>query len=264
MPSQQDLTRKKRPLHGMRKTGTNGVDMDSHCNNCGSQTDNKAPKCPNCGAIQDSFTYKSRIAASSLAIFGGIFGAHRFFLGQWWAIFYVLFFWTYIPLLVGIIEGIVFLSTSQKSWNKKYNQGISAGSEKGTVVIICVMIIPTVAILGILAAVAVPAYQDYTIRAKMAAVDGFSHSIKESVESYAAREREWPENTAAIAIDPNPSSPLLSNIEIVEGVIYINVTPETGSTGAIVYIPSSADSGITWSCKESTVPSKYLPRRCRP
>lgn len=238
--------------------------MESHCKSCGSEVDGDIPKCPNCGAIQDTFTYKSRIAAATLAIFGGIFGAHRFFLGQWWGIFYLLFFWTYIPWIVGLVEGIVFLATSQDNWNKKYNQGISAGTEKGTVVIVLAVILPAIAVMGIIAAIAIPAYQDYTIRAKLADAHILSDSVMEAVEVYAIREREWPESIDSVGINQHPESPHVSSIEIDQGVVYINISPESGSTGTIIYVPTSTESGITWSCKESTVPAKYLPPKCRP
>lgn len=237
--------------------------MESHCNICGTEIDGDAPKCSSCGAIQDTFTYKSRIAAATLALFAGIFGAHRFFLGQWWGIFYLLFFWTYIPWLVGLVEGIVFLATSQENWNNQYNQGISAGSEKGTVVIILAVIFPAIAMIGILAAVALPAYQDYTIRAKLSEADLLSNTAMQAVEDYAARENEWPVNIKVLSLGQHPESPYVSSIEIDSGVIYINVSPESGTTGAIIYVPSSTESGISWKCKESTVAQKYLPPKCR-
>ena len=237
--------------------------MQSHCKNCGAEIEGENPTCVSCGAIQDTFIYKSRIAAATLAMFGGFFGIHRFFLGQWWGIFYLLLFWTSIPGLIGFIEGLVFLSMSQENWNKKYNQGISVGTEKGGVVIVIALMFPAIAIIGILAAIALPAYQDYTIREKLSEAYVLSSPVKLAVEEYAITEERWPVDIDAIALNKTPDSPHISSIQIDRGVIYVNVSEESGATGAIIYVPTSSESGITWSCKESTVPQKYLSSECR-
>lgn len=237
--------------------------MDKHCSNCGVELEGEAPKCASCGTIQDTFVYKSRIAAAALAFFAGIFGGHRFFLGQWWGIFYLLFFWTYIPWVVGIIEGIVFLSTSQKNWNQKYNQGISAGSEKGTVVIVLACIFPAIAIVGILAAVALPAYQDYTIRAKLAESHVVAQSAMTVVEAYTYEHQKWPVSLDDLDVSHISGSDYVSSIEVDHGAVYIHIPQNLNISGSIVYVPTSSESGITWSCKESTVELKYLPQKCR-
>ncbi len=47
-------------------------------------------------------------------------GIHRFCLGPWWGLFYLLFVWTFIPSCVAFIEGIVFLCTRDAQWEAKY------------------------------------------------------------------------------------------------------------------------------------------------
>ena len=66
---------------------------------------------------------KSRIVAGVLAILLGAFGIHKFYIGKiGMGILYLLFFWTGIPGIVGIIEGILYLATttSDKEFTKKY------------------------------------------------------------------------------------------------------------------------------------------------
>ena len=60
------------------------------------------------------------MAAGLLALFVGGLGIHRFYLGQWWGLFYLLFFWTFIPAIIAFFEGIVFLCTSDEAWNLRY------------------------------------------------------------------------------------------------------------------------------------------------
>ena len=121
-----------------------------------------------------------------------------------------------------------------------------------------------VAIIGILAAVALPAYQDYTIRAKVSelilAASIFRTSIAEKYQ-----------------VDPSASATMGASLTINvvgkisggsvsdAGVIVINGSTSSTSTGAAVTItmtPITAAGGVlTWSC--IGVPGKYLPATCR-
>ncbi|MEP4889436.1 MAG: NINE protein [Aliiglaciecola sp.] len=233
--------------------------MDSRCKKCEVLNPIDFPKCLSCGEIQDTFQYKSRIAAATLALFGGMFGFHRFFLGQWWGLFYLLFFWTYIPWVVGIIEGIAFLCTPQEEWNEKYNQGVSAGKEKGTVVVIIAVLIPVICVLGILAAIAIPAYQGYVSKVMMAEAKMTANSVMTAVEDYALSEQQWPENMGELVISGELTSSQLDSIKVVNGAVYINLPPENGN---MVLIPEASDLGITWNCNQSTVEYKYYPNKC--
>jgi TM2 domain-containing membrane protein YozV len=66
-------------------------------------------------------TGKSRISAALFAILLGSFGAHKFYMGDTaLGIVYLLFFWTGIPGIVGIIEGIVYLTKSDQEFAVQY------------------------------------------------------------------------------------------------------------------------------------------------
>lgn len=67
------------------------------------------------------YKQKSKVLAGVLAIFFGTFGVHKFYTGHvGWGIVYLLFFWTYIPAMVGFVEGIIYLCTSNENFNMKY------------------------------------------------------------------------------------------------------------------------------------------------
>ncbi|WP_299768079.1 NINE protein [uncultured Pseudoteredinibacter sp.] len=234
--------------------------MDQYCSECGGALDEKKFRCTQCGLIQDSFSYKSRVAASVMAISFGMFGAHRFYLGQWWGIIYLLFFWTYIPAIIGWVEGIVFLSTNQKNWNKKYNHGLSAGSESGRALLVLFVFV-FIAIVGILAAVALPAYQDYTHRTKVTSALQVAKSTMPLVEDYAYENQRWP-NTEDLSLDP-VSDPLVGKLSVQEGAIVVTMSEKTNIEGYIAYVPTSDERGIEWSCKESTIAKRLLPAECR-
>ncbi|PKH11356.1 hypothetical protein CXF70_05040 [Planomicrobium sp. MB-3u-38] len=66
---------------------------------------------------------KNKLAAALLAIFLGDFGAHKFYLGKpGTGLIYLLFFWTGIPAVIGVIEGIIYLLSSEEDFQRKYSK----------------------------------------------------------------------------------------------------------------------------------------------
>lgn len=64
---------------------------------------------------------KSRAVAAASAFFLGGLGAHRFYLGNYLAgIVYLVFFWTLIPALAGMIEGIKFALMDDIEFHNRY------------------------------------------------------------------------------------------------------------------------------------------------
>jgi len=91
------------------------------CRGCGKEIHASARACPHCGAMQKIGSTKSKVAAGFLALFLGGLGIHRFYLGQWWGILYLLFCWTLIPAIVAVLEAIVFFCTDDDSWAAKHD-----------------------------------------------------------------------------------------------------------------------------------------------
>ena len=64
---------------------------------------------------------KSKLAAGLLGIFLGGIGIHKFYLGRvGMGVLYLLFCWTFIPGIVGFIEGIVYLASSDHNFQVKH------------------------------------------------------------------------------------------------------------------------------------------------
>lgn len=64
---------------------------------------------------------KSKTATTLFAFFLGAFGAHKFYLGAWgWGLLYLLFCWTYIPLLLAIIETVRYIVLKDDEFNERY------------------------------------------------------------------------------------------------------------------------------------------------
>ncbi|SFM46915.1 zinc-ribbon domain and TM2 domain-containing protein [Methanolobus profundi] len=104
-------------------------DNKKFCTKCGAIILKEAEVCPQCGVRQprsyadhSGKSRKDKTAAGLLAIFLGGLGAHKFYLNNSGAgLLYLCFFWTYIPALLGLVEGILFLTMSNEEFDRKYN-----------------------------------------------------------------------------------------------------------------------------------------------
>jgi TM2 domain-containing membrane protein YozV len=106
-----------------------GLD-EKYCSECGAIIKAKAEICPKCGVRQASPfgnlnsiapNGKSKLAAVLFAFFLGSFGFHKFYLGKTgMGVLYLLLCWTFIPSVLGIIEGILLLIMSDEDFVRKY------------------------------------------------------------------------------------------------------------------------------------------------
>ena len=108
-------------------TGPDGKEKgpnEKFCRECGAVINQRAEICPECGVRQPGYESEGgdeRIVAALLAILLGDFGAHKFYLGQTTqGILYLCFFWTLIPGIIGIIEGVIYLTKSDDEFRRQY------------------------------------------------------------------------------------------------------------------------------------------------
>jgi len=125
-----------------------------------------------------------------------------------------------------------------------------------------------VAIIGILAAIAIPAYQDYTKRAYVSEGLYMADSVKTSVSEYYASNGYWPSTNASAGLPATPSSiggQAVRAIQISYSHIIITFnTKVISGTQLIVSGTTAYIGGIRWSCKEGgTLIEKYRPSTCR-
>ena len=123
-----------------------------------------------------------------------------------------------------------------------------------------------VAIIGILAAVAIPAYQDYTVRAKVTEGLSLASAGKTAVGEYFASNGSLPADnaTAGLAASGSLRGNSVSSVAVTtSGVITVtfSASPIIGST--LILRPTAADGGIKWGCSGGDLLSKYRPSGCR-
>ena len=118
-----------------------------------------------------------------------------------------------------------------------------------------------VAIIGILAAIAIPAYQDYTIRSQITEGLNLASDLKAGVAEWYAQEGEWPadETSLGVANATDKSGKYVTQIAVADGTITItfggqanaNIDGETLSLKPLV----SANDAVVWVCGNAEDPS---------
>ncbi|EMT8505497.1 pilin, partial [Neisseria gonorrhoeae] len=143
-----------------------------------------------------------------------------------------------------------------------------------------------IAIVGILAAVALPAYQDYTARAQVSEAILLAEGQKSAVTEYYPNNGKWPENNGDAGVASPPSDikgKYVKQVEVKNGV----VTAEMASTGVNKEIQGKKlslwakreDGSVKWFCGQPVqrgdddavtadgtagkIETKHLPSTCR-
>lgn len=133
-----------------------------------------------------------------------------------------------------------------------------------------------IAIIGILAAIALPAYQDYTVRAKMSEPIAALSEAKTAYTEYYSANGFLPENQSKSGIATARYGEYVNlitvsdNSEFIVATVPGGIIPGTGTTAQTIALSgaSQVDGTIVWVCGKlagtgNYVPTKYLPSTCR-
>lgn len=122
-----------------------------------------------------------------------------------------------------------------------------------------------VAIIGILAGMAIPAYLLYSIRARVSEGLELTAPAKLAISEYTMVNNSLPDNPASIPyVSPAPTPNVTSVVIDNKAVITVTYTADAGG-GTITLAPTLHPNGdITWNCKGGTLSPSYRPSSCRP
>jgi type IV pilus assembly protein PilA len=140
-----------------------------------------------------------------------------------------------------------------------------------------------VAIIGILAAIALPAYQDYTIRSQASEGPTVAEGLKTAVAEYYATSGTWPADNKSLGFTDTVGGSYVADVSTLNGAVtitYGNKAHQTKLKGFFLTLRAAvnANGDIAWVCGTSTVPNgftvagadattvnpKYLPASCKP
>lgn len=121
-----------------------------------------------------------------------------------------------------------------------------------------------IAIIGILASIAIPSYQDYMVRARVIEGINLASSAKMAVSESAINKKTLPATQAVTGYTSPAATENVSSIVIgTNGIITITYKPVAGD-GTIILSPSlNATGDVTWSCTGGTLLAKYRPSNCK-
>ena len=131
-----------------------------------------------------------------------------------------------------------------------------------------------VAIIGILAAVALPAYQDYTARAKISEAILAGSSARTGVSEAFSQLGKMVDAAASMGVE-NQTSKYVGGVawaKTSDTVGTVTVTTTTGAglptdaEGKTIVLTATGDQTtgkVLWTCAKGTMPNKYLPGSCK-
>ena len=128
-----------------------------------------------------------------------------------------------------------------------------------------------IAIIGILAAIALPAYQDYTVRAKMSEPIAALSEAKLSYTEFYSSNGTVPNNNNQAGVKTDRTGKILETItitaggasEIITALVRDGIVPGTTAATIVLSGDTQPDGTIVWKCKPGNILPKYLPSTCR-
>lgn len=123
-----------------------------------------------------------------------------------------------------------------------------------------------VAMIGVLAAIAIPAYRDYTLRAEASQAFQVAGELQKAAQGYVEENRDYPDTLAEIGMAEAYDGGPVSSVELVEEGYELTLrsaNPALDGTTILVSAVAYEDGSIGWDCTGGTLEPRYRPVNCR-
>ncbi len=125
-----------------------------------------------------------------------------------------------------------------------------------------------VAIIAILAAIALPAYQDYLIRAQVSEGISLATGARAAVWDFVSQRGRMPPNNQSAGLPSSTSiaGKYVTSVDATGGIITVAYGGQANASitgGALLLSPFTHGGSIEWSCRSTTLSGRYLPTSCR-
>jgi type IV pilus assembly protein PilA len=125
-----------------------------------------------------------------------------------------------------------------------------------------------VAIIAILAAIAIPAYQDYVTRSQISEGIVLASGAKNGVWDYHSAYGVFAANNEEAGLQTATSirGNFVSQVEVTDGVVEVTFGYDVNaavSGSTVLLSPTERGGSIEWDCSSPTILPRYLPTQCR-
>jgi Tfp pilus assembly major pilin PilA len=187
-------------------------------------------------------------------------------------------YWRHINKVIRNVPASLAQQTDKRSARITRNGGTGAGAMIG---VLAGGVFLLLFFVGILAAIAIPAYQDYTIRSQVAEADKLAGPARAAVTVYYTQNDAWPENAEAAEFSAERGK-YVQSVSIDRGSVIVefgSAVENSVRNKFLIYAPGiDAQKRVIWMCASAEdprvvergpgptgtdVPNKYLPRDCR-
>ncbi len=203
-----------------------------------------------------------------MVLLGALFGETA---GSTFYYAYVLSLFVVVPLFANKL----YLSRALKYIERINASGFAEDRRRrfieksGGTSLVAALVLLIVPLSGILAAIAIPAYQDYTIRAQVAEGVSLGSAARVAVTEYYELERSLPyDNAEADLADPEDiSGTYVDSVSVESGTIIVTFGRSANTTisGMSIYLVPEplAGGGLEWACERGEIDRKWVPASCR-
>lgn len=123
-----------------------------------------------------------------------------------------------------------------------------------------------VAVIGVLAAIAIPAYQDYTLRSQVAAAMPLVDQVEIAAAEYVNEHKAYPESPADVGLPEEMATGPVSHVAVIDEGFELTLRSNNARLNEktlVVGAYQNDDGSLAWHCVGGTLDQKYRPVKCR-